>query len=264
MKFIAHRVFRDGEPLDAFDALRVAGCDGAEIDVRHDGAGQAIVQHSPLFAARRRRRGEDRSLSEAVRVLGEAAPALRTLFLDVKTRPAAEAAARMALRERPPFELVFACWHHDEVAAVRAVLPRATVFYVVAPVFASRAPRGGFGDLYLSNSFPYLVRSTRFRPRLDKVDRHDINLKLISSRTLAARLPDGIDGVCVHRIFQSGPLAAFAEGRSLGLAVYGLRPAREAGALAGLRVASADYAIISRAPGVFRPTEATHSRDRAA
>ncbi len=261
MRFVAHRVYRDGEGLDAFDPLRVAGCQGAELDVRHDGRGCAVVQHSPVFAARRRK-GDMRCLAQAVRVIADRAPALDVLFLDVKTRPAAEAAALMALRERPRQDLVFACWHHDEVAAIRAVLPRATVFFVVAPIFASRAPRGGFGDLYLSNSFPYLMRSARFSPRLDKVDRHDINLKLICRRTLAAQLPDGIDGVCVHRIFQSGPLAAFAEGRSLGMAVYGLRAPAEGAAPAGLRV-RADFAIVKR-PAASRPSAATHSRDRAA
>jgi hypothetical protein len=263
MKFVAHRVFRDGERLDAFDPGCVDGCHGAELDVRHYGAGEAVVQHSPVFAARRRRPGDDRSLREAVRLIADRAPRLDVLFLDVKTRPAAEAAARIALRDRPPLDIVFACWHHDEVAAIRAVLPRATVFYVVAPIFASRAPRGGFGDLVLSNSFPYLIRSHRFSPKIEKVDRHSINLKLISKRTLAAQLPDGVDGVCVHRIFQSGPLAAFAEGRGLGMAVYGLRPPGESGAPAGLRVARADFAIISRR-GASRPSEARHSRDRAA
>jgi hypothetical protein len=263
MKFVAHRVFRDGERLDAFDPACLDGCHGAELDVRHDEAGQAVVQHSPVFAARRRRPGEDRSLREAVRLIADRAPDLGVLFLDVKTRPAAEAAARMVLRERPAQEIVFACWHHDEVAAIRAILPRASIFYVVAPIFASRAPRGGFGDLYLSNSFPYLIRSHRFTPKLEKVDRHGINLKLISKRTLAAQLPEGVDGVCVHRIFQSGPLAAFAAGRGLGMAVYGLRPPAESGAPAGLRVEGAEFAIIKRR-GASRRTEAMHSRDRAA
>ena len=43
MRFIAHRVFRDGETFDNVDAGRLAGYHGVELDVRDDGEGRTYA-----------------------------------------------------------------------------------------------------------------------------------------------------------------------------------------------------------------------------
>ena len=266
MKFIAHRVFKDGESFDGFDAQRLLGYHGVELDIRDDGHGGVCINHAPLF---RRRRGpvdlSGRALCDAVALFAESCPTLETLFLDVKTQTAASILAEKVGRAEIPFGTVFICWHADEVRAIRERLPEATIFFCIAPIFTGRVPRGRIRDLYVSNSFPFVSRSSRFQPDDEKENRHNINVQLISRRTLDATLPDGIDGVCVHRIFHSAALMAFMEARGLKAAFYGL-PSRahpRTQALSGC----ADYAIIRKegpVSRVRRRAEATHSHDKAA
>lgn len=266
MKYIAHRVFKDGETFDGFDARRLDGYHGVELDIREDGRGGVCINHAPVFL---RRRGpvnlSGRSLCDAVALFSESCPSLELLFLDVKTLAAAEILADKVAKAEIPFQTVFNCWHVDEVRAIRDRLPDATVFFCVAPIFSARAPRGKLNDLYVSNSFPFISRSSRFQPHDDKANGHHINVKLISSRTLEATLPDAIDGVCVHRIFRSNALMEFIASRGLKAAFYGL-PSRahpRTQALADV----ADYAIIRKESPLrrgFRRASTTHSRDRAA
>jgi hypothetical protein len=266
MKFIAHRVFRDGETFDSLDAERLQGYHGVELDVRDDGRGGVCINHAPLF--RRRRGGHDlsgRTLSDAVAVFGDNMPSLEFLFLDVKTQAAAVILAETVARGEVPFDVVFNCWHVDEVRSIRNRLPKATVFFCVAPIFSKRLARRRFNDLYLTNSFPFFWRGGSFQPDDDKQNRHNINVKLISPETLKANLPDAIDGVCVHRIFHSAPLLDFVARRGLRSAVYGL-PSRAHPKTDALR-GEADYAIIRKEPplkAARRRPSATHTHDRAA
>jgi hypothetical protein len=135
----------------------------------------------------------------------------------------------------------------------------------VAPIFSSLAPKWRLNDLYVSNSFPFISRSSRFQPDDEKANGHHINVKLISSRTLEASLPDEIDGVCVHRIFRSAALMEFILARGLKLAFYGL-PSRAHPRTQAL-ADCADYAIIRKESQIrqgLRRASATHNRDRAA
>jgi hypothetical protein len=266
MKFIAHRVFKDGETFDGFDARRLDGYHGVELDVREDGLGGVCINHAPVF---RRKRGpvdlSGRALCDAVALFAENCPSLELLFLDVKTLAAAEILADKVSKAEIPFRTVFNCWHADEVRAIRQRLPEATVFFCVAPIFSARAPKNRLNDLYVSNSFPFISRSSRFQPQDDKANGHHINVKLISSRTLEASLPEAIDGVCVHRIFRSAALMEFIAARGLKAAFYGLPSRGHARTQALADVA--DYAIIRKESPLrtgFRRASATHNRDRAA
>lgn len=266
MKFIAHRVFKDGETFDGFDAHRLDGYHGVELDIREDGRGGVCINHAPVF---RRRRGpidlSGRALCDAVALFAESCPSLEVLFLDVKTLAAAEILAEKVARAEIPFQTVFNCWHAEEVRAIRARLPDACVFFCIAPIFAARAPKGRLNDLYVSNSFPFICRSSRFQPVEDKANGHHINVKLISSRTLDATLPDAIDGVCVHRIFRSAALMEFIAARGLKAAFYGL-PSRAHPRTQAL-ADCADYAIIRKESPLrkgFRRPSPTHTHDRAA
>ena len=266
MKFIAHRVFKDGESFDGFDARRLHGYHGVELDIRDDGRGGVCINHAPLF---RRRRGpvdlSGRALCDAVALFAESCPSLETLFLDIKTLTAASLLAEMVGRAEIPFGTVFICWHVDDVRAIRERLPGATIFFVLAPIFSSRIPGGRVRDLYVSNSFPFVSRSSRFQPNDEKANRHNINVQLIPRRSLDATLPEGVDGVCVHRIFHSAALMSFIEARGLKAAFYGL-PSRAHPRTQALRDC-ADYAIIRKEGPVSRGRrreEATHTHDRAA
>lgn len=261
MQFVAHRVFRDGETFDGLDARRLDGYHGVELDIREDGAGGVCINHAPVF--RRSRTALDpsgRGLDDAVAVFAENCPTLRMLFLDVKTSAAAAIlAARIACKPLA-YETVFLCWHEAEVAAIRASLPRAVIFFCVAPIFASRASRGRPRSLYVSNAFPFVTRTAHFRPDDERPNRHSINVQLVPRNAPELALPDAIDGVCVHRIFRSAALERFIAQRGLMTAFYGL-PSRShprTQSLAGL----ADYAIIRKE----KPQSATagHSHDKAA
>lgn len=232
MRFIAHRILRDGERLDSLDPRRVRGFDGVELDLRLDGAGLLSVRHAPLIlagGAPRKLRGHCfETVLETLASLPEA-PGL--LLLDVKCVTAAAAAAR-ALAERPiRAETVFACWHEGEVAAIREALPDATILFCVAPIVSQRAGRraaAGAGprridDLYLCNSFPFFWSARNFTPRLEKHNRHNINIKLVAPGRGISALPDGVDGLCLHRVFWNPALAAMTEAEGLMVALYGLR-----------------------------------------
>lgn len=264
MKFIAHRVFKDGETFGRLDAARLSGYHGVELDLRDDGRGGVCVNHAPLF---RRSRVElsGRSLQDAVEVFGESLPSLEFLFLDVKTQAAAAILADLVARGGLPIPAMFNCWHAAEVRTIRDRVPDATIFFCIAPIFTRRLARRRFNDLYVSNSFPFFSRSARFTPDEDKENRHSINVKLICPESLDATLPDAIDGVCVHRIFHSPRLMTLLAARGLKSAVYGL-PSRghpRTQALDG----EADFAIIRKErkvkPAPLHPS-ATHTRDKAA
>lgn len=256
MQFIAHRVFSDEDALDGFCHTRIAGFQGAELDVRDDGAGEPVILHTPVF-----RHGRSvyarKPLCAVIDRLAQAGGALETLFLDVKSALAGALAARHVRLSRPRFEVSFTCWRPEDVAAVRAELPAARVFYVVAPIMVRRAP-ARLSDLWLCNSFPFLMSSKRFAPREEKINRHNINVRMTSTERLAESLPRNVDGLCVHRLFASERLIDLAEARDLSLAVYGLR-SRDHPKVEALEEA-ADYAIVKAA----KSRRARRSLDTAA
>lgn len=266
MKFIAHRVFRDGETFDTLDAHRLDGYHGVELDVRDDGEGGVCINHAPLFL----RRGgfadlSGRDLANAAAVFADSVPSLEFLFLDVKTAAAAEITGRLVAEGALTRNVIFNCWHEDEVRSLRAALPDATIFFCIAPIFSSRLSRRRFNDLYVSNSFPFFRRAARFNPDGDKENSHHINVQMICPETLQATLPDAIDGLCVHRVFHSPALMELIHRRRLLSAIYGL-PSRAHPKTEALR-GEADYAIIRKESALKRlrrRPSATHTHDRAA
>lgn len=261
MQFIAHRVFRDGEPVVALDPARIAGFDGLELDLRLDAAGRLVVEHAPVFGGLRRRPASD-SLEAALDVLAGLGKAPRRLLLDVKCVTAAQAAARLVAGRGLENRVLFACWHAAEVEAIRDALPGATILYCIAPIVASRAPRGRLQSLYLTNVFPFLWSAANFAPRLDKPNRHNIHVKLVSRSRGMTMLPERLDGLCVHRLFWTPSLAAIAAAQGLSIAVYGLRSRAAALRLAAERGAF-DFAIIGSRPAA-RPASARHILRRSA
>ncbi len=244
MRVIGHRVFKDDEPIRPFRTDGTRRLDGVELDIRSDENGMVWVDHAPIFQLRSRRLAHiPKSFHAAVHFLSEEIDDLEILMLDIKSAAAARALGRYLEGRHLPFSLVFNCWHADEVVALREYLPAAQIFFCLAPIFAKRIPKGRFRDLYVSNSFPFLSTSRKFKPKLDKTNRHNLNVKLISSREFEAHLPDGIDGVCVHRMFCRPELISFSRRQSLGISVYGLA-ASKAKKLDRVS-AFADYAIIS-------------------
>ncbi len=250
MQFIAHRVFRDGEPAEALDPALIFGFDGLELDLRLDARGRLVVDHAPVFRGLRRRSSSD-SLEAALDVIAALSRAPRRLLLDVKCVTAAVAAARLVAARGMERDVLFACWHAAEVDAIRDALPSAKILYCIAPIVAARAPQGRLQSLYLTNVFPYFWSAANFTPRLDKPNRHNINVKLISRSRGITTLPPRIDGVCVHRVFWTPSLAAIAASQGLSVAVYGLRSRIVAQRLAAERGAF-DYAIIGSRPAALR------------
>jgi hypothetical protein len=223
MQIIAHRLYADKVALDQIDARLMQGVQGVELDLRHDANREVIIQHSPIFRARSGdARHPRKPLEQAIGLLSEIGPGLQTLILDVKTSEAAGLAAAVIARSRPRFDIAFACWRAEEVAAIRENLPGAMVLFCVAPIFLRRGPRGRLRDLYVTNSFPFVACARSFIPKPEKTNGHNINVKLICKNRLAARLPRGVDGLCVHRLFHREPLIDFAAARKLRTAVYGL------------------------------------------
>jgi len=246
MRFIAHRVFADCRPVSRFERLDLADFHGVELDIRDDGQGRAMVEHSPLFRVRRPgRRPVTKPLDATLDYLAGQARRPEIVLLDIKCEAAARLAAGHVAATPLPFEVLFNCWHGGDVRAVRETLPGARILYTVAPILARRVPRGRFRDLYLSNSFPFLRSSLRFEPRSDKANRHNINVKLISTSRLSAVLPRGIDGVCLHRYFWSEEFADYTAARGLSTAVYGL-PSRTHRKLDEIE-SRADFAIVRAA-----------------
>ena len=140
--------------------------------------------------------------------------------------------------------------------------PRAArIFFCIAPIVARRAPRGRLENLYLSNSFPFFWAAERFDPDPDKSNRHNINVRLISSRRGDAALPDGVDGVCVHRLFWRPTLAALVAAQGLEVAVYGLASRAQAAAQAARGPVA--YAIIGERRDALRAS-ARRSHRRSA
>lgn len=251
MRLIAHRVFRDGARLDACDTHRFGAYDGVELDLRLNRQGRLVVEHAPVFRARLRRAEPcENGFEDALTLLASAPTPPQTLFLDVKCQAAASAAARRVAESPPCRDIVFTCWRADDAAAVRAILPDARIFFCVAPIVARRAPRGRLENLYLTNSFPFFWAAERFEPDPAKSNRHNINIRLISSRRGEGGLPEGVDGVCVHRLFWRPTLAALAAAQGLEAAVYGL--ASRAQAIAQAAVGPVAYAIIGERRDALR------------
>ena len=260
IRLIAHRVFADEAPLAPIRLVGGAPCHGVELDIRCAPDGEPWVYHAPVFQLRTERRKRiPKPLPEAIRFMADHMPWVEVVLLDVKSVEAAAAVSRHLAYNPPPFDVVFTCWHPDEAAILRQRLPDAKVMFCIAPIFARRAPRR-LRDLYLYNSYPFVSSRRRFAPKHGKENRHNINVKLICSRRLSAALPREIDGLCVHRIFCSDDLAAFADARGLGLAVYGLDLRREdrLREVGGI----ADYAII-RGAAQARQSAPMHSLDTA-
>lgn len=253
MRLIAHRVFRDEDRLERFDGSRIAGFDGVELDLRLDPCGALAVRHSPVFAAGRtlhRLRGN--RFDDVMRLLEREPEGPGVLLLDVKCVTAAEAAADRIAAGDAGREVVFACWHAAEVDAIRTRVPDATILFCIAPIVARRAPQA-VRDLYVTNSFPFLWSAQRFAPRLAKTNRHNINVKVIARDGGAIDLPDGVDGICLHRLFWRPTVAGLLARAGLKAAVYGLGSRAQAQAAAALGPVS--YAIIGEGRAARREAE---------
>lgn len=251
MRLIAHRAFRDGARLDTIDVRRFEGFDGVELDLRLNREGRLVVEHSPIFRARSTARREN-GLEDVLTLLASAPTPPRTLFLDVKCLPAAQAAARRVAAGPVAQDVAFTCWHADEATAVRTILPDARIFFCIAPIVARRAPGGRLGNLYLCNSFPFFWAAERFTPKPEKTNRHNINIRLIGANRAPAPLPPDIDGVCVHRVFWRPTLASMVAALGLEVAVYGLGSSKQA--LAQAAVGPVRYAIIGSQSAARRAT----------
>lgn len=243
MHLIGHRAFDDEKPIQPFQVDGAGRLSGVELDIRCNSEGALVIDHAPVFMLRSRRlKHIPKSIQAGLFFLANEFPGLNRLMLDVKSTRAAAALGAYLADHPQPFALVFNCWHGDDVAAIRTHLPEAEIYYCLAPIFSRRVPQGRFNDLYLSNSFPFFSSRRRFKPALGKPNRHNLNVKLISSKKLEAHLPDDIDGICVHRLFCGAELQAFAGLRKLGVAVYGIAgfDAKQLAKVAPF----ADYAII--------------------
>jgi glycerophosphoryl diester phosphodiesterase len=263
MRLIAHRVFRDGDRLERFDSRRLAGFEGVEIDLRLDASGELVVRHSPVFAAGRSlKRVPGHRFADALTHLSRMATAPRLLLLDVKCVTAAEAAARLIAGTPPAADVLFNCWHAEEFGAIRAHLPEARIFFCAAPIVARRAPAGRLEDIYLCNSFPFLWSGRNFTPDLDNVNRHNINIRVISRRRGGLIAPEGADGLTVHRLFWNGRVAALAAEQGLEVAVYGLNSRAQAWAEAAHGPIA--YAIIGDRKRNARSAAAARTLHKAA
>ncbi|MEM6422829.1 MAG: hypothetical protein AAF698_09590, partial [Pseudomonadota bacterium] len=217
-----------------------ARLDGVELDIRVDAAGNAMIDHAPLFLLRRRRLAQvPKSLRAAVFFLASEAPELDVLMLDIKSERAAEAVARQLPELAPPFRLVFNCWHAGPLKVLREAFRNAELHYCLVPIFADRLPRTRYRDLFLCNAFPFVHARRRFHPAEEKANAHAVNVRLLKPEAL--KLLDGVDGICVHRLFCTTELLNTAQARGLKLSVYGLRAGRRR--LARLAPVI-DYAIV--------------------
>lgn len=230
MRLIAHRVIDDRGSLADLAAYRERAFDGVELDVRQDLDGELVVRHSPVFAIPKRSRRADRprmemALSDALGRLEAVTPAINTVVLDIKCLTAAEAVGKQIADAPPPFETAFICWHRDEAAAIRRRLPDATIYFCLAPIFSRRLGRVMPADLYLFNSFPFLARSRRFLPRAVQRNSHNINVRLFGSLRAVDAIPPEANGICLHKLFCSRALIAYARRSGLRVAVYGLSSA---------------------------------------
>ncbi|MEM9761191.1 MAG: hypothetical protein AAF968_01545 [Pseudomonadota bacterium] len=240
MQLIAHRIFRDREPIEPFGTRGTLQLDGVELDVRVDQSGNAVIDHAPLFMLRRSRLAQiPKTLRATVSFLATETPELDVLMLDIKSRRAAEAVARQLPELAPPFRLVFNCWHAAPVKVLREAFRNAELHYCIVPIFADRLPRTRHRDLFLYNSFPFLYARRRFSPAEDKVNAHAVNVRLMKPETL--KLLAGVDGICVHRLFCTPELVNTARAQGFKLSVYGLK----AGHRRLARLAPViDYAIV--------------------
>lgn len=251
MELIAHRVFEDHRAAEAFDPACLKGFDGAEFDLRSGADGETYVFHAPFLTPRKaRQRVPHRRLDEACRILATTPKPPKLLLLDIKTLGAAQhaaaflAAGGLAQAGLGGTRVMFLAWHLEEVGVLRAAMPDASIFYVIAPIVARRLLRLAPGDLYAANHFPYLASARRFRPRRGRFNTHNINVRLLKGGRAAQRLaPDGANGVCLQKKFYSQDLAVAAKAQGLDIAVFGWKSIAEAKthALAG----TLDLAIVS-------------------
>jgi glycerophosphoryl diester phosphodiesterase len=256
MRFIAHRILRDGKALDSMDEGRLAAHHGVELDLRLGVDGGLVVRHSPLFGGGRgHRRGVGHPFRAVARRLTEARRPPGLLLLDVKCAAAAQAAALEIAADPPEAAVTFVCWHADEVVAIRAILPAARILFCIAPIMARRERERS--DFYLANQFPFLWPAERFMPALDKHNRHNINVRLLAPDCAAIPLPQGVDGVCLHRVFWKPELAALTRAQGLEVAVYGL--SGRARAFEAAAVGRFDLAILGKEKSRVRMQDAPHA-----
>ena len=250
MELIAHRVFEDHRPSEAFDPVCLKGFDGAEFDLRSGVDGETYVFHAPFIAPPKgRRRLPNKKLDETCRVLGELSAPPRVLILDIKTLGAARHAADFVagdglaaagLRQTRP---VFLCWHYEEAELLRTTLPQATILFVIVPIVARRLLGLAPGDMFAANHFPYLARAGRFRPRRGRYNTHNVNVRLLKRGAPPRLAPPIADGVCLQKRFLSVPLAQAAAAHGLKVAVFGWKSIAEA---KRHRLSNAvDFAIVS-------------------
>lgn len=214
--------------LADFQPSALQGFDGAEIDIRLDAEGAIAVFHSPILTlARRPARGAVKELGHVLAMLAENDASRRLLFLDVKTKAAAERVGELLERLEPQCDVAFICWHQDALAPLRDAQPEARLFLGVAPYRAARLTRRLPTDFYVFNRFPYVAKARRYRPAERQFNQHNINVRRFDLCDVAASVPRGVTGLCFHKVFFDPRLARAARRRGLEIALYGFTTRRD-------------------------------------
>lgn len=230
MRMIAHRPFRDERSVEQFDPACLEGFDGLEIDLRHltdaGREGDVAVFHAPIFTTSRRARPNAvKTPAGVLERIGDLSMGL--YLLDVKTHGAAQRVEEALSLLDPAAEIAFICWHAHEIPVVRAARPDARIFLGVAPVRGTTLTRLIPDDLYVFNGFPYVAGARSYRPRVRQFNQHNINVRRIGPRASRAELPEGVTGLCFHKLFFRRDIAAHARAQGLELAVYGFPSRRD-------------------------------------
>ncbi len=228
MKIIAHRPFRDERSMEQFDPSCLDGFDGVELDLRHTPEGGVTVFHGPIFTPFRR--AAARALKPAAEVVGHITAGVSRVglvLLDVKTTSAArQVTEALALLNWDP-EVAFICWHPNELGFVRAARPDAKIFYAVAPLWERRWTRLLPESFFLFNGFPYIAGASRFRPRTRQFNQHNIAVRRVGASRSWSEMPEGVTGVCFHKLLYRPEIAQAARREGLEVAVYGFRSRRD-------------------------------------
>ena len=222
LKVIAHRPFRDETALEDFQPSALAGFDGAELDLRVLDDGSVAVFHSPILTfSRRPARGAAKEVDAVLTLLAKAGAPSRALFIDVKTRAAAHRAHELLDRLDVGCDIAFICWHADAIAPLREARPAARLFLGVAPLRSAPLTRWLPADFFVFNRFPYVARPHRYRPAARQFNKHNIYVRRFEAGDDVWDLPEGVTGLCFHKMFFNAGLADAARARGVEIAVYG-------------------------------------------
>lgn len=228
MKIIAHRPFRDEHPMERFDPSCLADFDGLELDLRSIADGEVTVLHGAIVTrSRRPANGAAKPLEGVIERISAGSAPVDLVFLDVKSSQAARQARRARELLPATAEVSFICWHEDDVRILNETFPDAGKFYGIAPIWENRLNRHFPEDFFVFNTFPYFAGARRFRPRARQFNQHNIYVGRLGAARMASRLPEGVTGLCFHKVFFKSEIAALARQEGLRVAVYGFRSLRD-------------------------------------